>query len=132
MKIIEAWLIAAALPLCAQEWVPKRIVAITDYVPLARQAQIAGEVEVRCLVDAHGSVTRADAVTGHQLLKEQARQNALLWKFQRTATQGENNTVTLKYLYRLEGELQDPYRTVIVVDLPNTIQIIAPPSQFTP
>lgn len=132
MKIIEALLIAAALPLCAQEWVPKKIVAITYYVPLARQAQIAGEVEIKCFLDSNGSVTRADAVTGHPLLKEQARQNALLWKFQRASTPGENNTVTLKYLYRIEGEPQDRDRTVFVVDLPNTIQIIASPGHFNP
>jgi hypothetical protein len=62
-------------------------------------------------------------------LKEQARQNALLWKFQGTETK-TSNTVTLKYQHRLDGELQDRARTgartVFVVDLPNTIQIIAP------
>ena len=112
MRTIGCWLVAAALPLCAQGWAPKRIVAITDYVPLARQAGIAGEVEIRCLLDADGTVTRAEALTGHPLLKEQARKNALLWKFQRTTTQGENNSVTLKYSYRLESELQDRGRTV--------------------
>jgi hypothetical protein len=132
MRRIACWLVAAALPLCAQDWVPKRIVAITDYVPLARQARIAGEVEIRCFLDANGSVTRAEGVTGHPLLKEQARQNALLWKFQRSTTRGENNSVILKYSYRLEGESQDRGRTVFVVDLPNAIQIVAPELMYTP
>jgi outer membrane biosynthesis protein TonB len=126
MRMLAIWLIAAAVPLCAQDWTPKRIVAITDYVPLARQARISGDVEVRCLLDANGAVTRAEAITGHPLLKDQARRNALLWKFQRSGPPGENNTVILKYQYRLQGDLQDRARTVFLVDLPNTIQIVGP------
>jgi TonB family protein len=126
MRLLVTWLISVALPVCAQDWTPKRIVAITDYLPLARQARIKGDVEVRCVLDADGTVTRAEVITGHALLKDQARQNALLWKFQRSGPPGENNTVILKYQYRLEGDLQDRARTVFLVDLPNTIQIIAP------
>jgi hypothetical protein len=50
----------------------------------------------------------------------------MLWKFQRTGPPGENNAVTLKYQYRLDGEFQDRGRTQFLVDLPNTIQVIAP------
>jgi outer membrane biosynthesis protein TonB len=125
MRMLALWLIAAAVPLCAQDWTPKRIVAITDYVPLARQARIYGDVEVRCFLNADGEVTRAEAITGHPLLTDQARQNAMLWKFQRTGPPVETKTVTLKYQYRLEGEFQGRGRTQFVVDLPNTIQIIA-------
>jgi TonB family protein len=124
--MLAIWLIATAVPLCAQDWTPKRIVAISDYLPLARQARIQGDVEVRCVLDADGTVTRAEATTGHPLLKRQAVQNALLWKFQRTGSPGENNTVILKYQYRLEGEPQDRAHTVFLVDLPDTIQIVAP------
>jgi TonB family protein len=126
MRILGIWLLAAALPLCAQDWTPKRIVAITNYVPLASAARISGDVEVLCFLDESGAVTRAEVINGHPLLKEQARQNALLWQFQRTAPTSENNTVTLKYKYRLKGDLQDGSRTAFLVDLPNTIQIIAP------
>jgi len=67
--------------------------------------------------------------------EEQARKNALLWKFQRTGPQ-VSNTVTLNYQYRLDGELQDHARTgahsVFFVDLPNTIQIIAPLAWMNP
>jgi TonB family protein len=88
----------------------RKVVAIKDYQPLARQAGITGEVEVRCFLNPDGSVARAEAVSGHPLLKEQARQNALLWKFRRTsAKEGGNNTITLRYEYVLEGKPQ--YRT---------------------
>jgi TonB family protein len=122
--MLAIWFIAAALPVCAQDWTPKRIVAITCYVPLAQQARIYGDVEVRCVLAADGTVTQAEVITGTALLKDQARQNALLWKFQRTGPPGENNTVILKYQYRLESEPQDRAHTVFLVDLPNTIQII--------
>jgi len=118
-----------------QDWTPRRIVAITDYVPLAKQARISGDVQVKCFLDADGSVLRAEVLSGHQLLREQARKNALLWKFQRTGPQA-GNTVTLNYQYRVEGELKDKAypvgHTVFLVDLPNTIQIIAPVAWVNP
>jgi TonB family protein len=118
-----------------QDWTPKRIVAIADYIPLARAARISGDVQVKCLLDADGSVLRAEVLSGHPLLREQARKNVLLWKFQRTGPQA-SNTVTLNYQYRLEGELQDQARTgahtVFFVDLPNTIHIIAPVDWVNP
>jgi hypothetical protein len=45
---------------------------------------------------------------------------------------GRTNTVTLKYQYRLAGELQDRADTAFLVDLPNTIQIIAPVPMMNP
>ena len=121
----------AFLPVLAQDWTPKRVVAITDYVPLARAARVFGDVQIRCFLDTNGIVTRAEVISGHALLREQARQNATLWKFQRTGA-GDENTVTLKYQYRLEGEPKDLNHTVFVVDLPNTIQIIAPVVYINP
>ena len=109
--------------------------AITDYLPLARQSRISGDVQVKCFLDTDGSVLRAEALSGHTLLREQARKNALLWKFHRTGSQA-GNTLNLNYQYRLEGELQDQAhlgaRTVFLVDLPNTIQIIAPAAYVNP
>src|SRR5580698_2673248 len=121
--------VLGAISVFGQDWTPKRIVAIAEYVPLARAARISGDVQVKCILDADGSVLSAEVLSGHPLLREQARTNALLWKFQKTGPQA-SNTVTLTYRYRMEGELQDQARTgahtVFLVDLPNTIQIIAP------
>jgi TonB family protein len=85
-------------------------VAIADYVLIARSARISGDVQVKCFLDADGSVLRAEVLSGHPLLREQARNNALLWKFQKTGPKA-SNTVTLNYQYRLEGELQDQAHT---------------------
>ena len=127
--------VMGAISIFGQDWTPRRIVAIADYPPLAWQAHISGDVQVKCFLDAHGSVLRAEVLSGHPLLREQARTNALLWKFQRTGPQA-GDTVTLTYQYRVEGELQDQARigahTVFFVDLPNTIQIIAPVSWVNP
>jgi len=124
MKMLLTFLICAVSVL-AQDWTPKHIV-ITDYVPLARAARIAGDVVIQCFLDSDGSVIRALVVSGHPLLHEQVRQNALLWKFEKTgSTVTSEPTVILRYQYRLEGKPQERADTVFVVDLPNTIQIIA-------
>jgi len=127
-------IIAATSILHAQPgWVPTRIVAITDYTPLGRQARISGDVVIRCFLSSAGSVVKAEVLSGHPILKEQARENALLWKFQRTAsTQEGTDSVTLKYQYRLEGEPQHRGRTSFLVDLPNVIQIVAPVAELNP
>lgn len=134
MKILVG-LLFGALSVLAQDWVPARIVAIAEYVPVASAARVHGDVKVKCTLDANGRVVNATVLSGHPLLKEQARQNALLWKFKSSSPQ-VSNSVTLTYQYRLEGELQDLSRTnahtVFIVDLPNTIQIIAPPNWVMP
>ena len=124
-------ILVGAFSACAQDWTPTRIVAITDYVALARQAQVSGDVEVKCLLDPSGSVVSAEPLSGHPLLKEQARQNALLWKFHRTGTGGKNS-VTLTYRYHLEGSSGDSGHTVFVVDLPNKIDIVTTAANFNP
>jgi TonB family protein len=123
--------VVGTLTLYGQDWTPSRIVAITDYVPLARQARISGDVDVKCFLDSDGSVLRAEALSGHPLLKEQARKNALLWKFQSSGNPA-NNTVTLKYHYRLKNESQEPARTAFLVDLPNEIEIVGPVAWVNP
>jgi TonB family protein len=107
-------------------------VAIRDYVPLAKMARVSGIVEVKCTLDDNGSVRQAEVISGHPLLKEQARRNAMLWQFQRTSPEVKTNSVTLFYEYLLEGTLQEHDNTVFVVEPPNRIQIIAPPAYFTP
>ena len=131
MKMLLSFVVGA-VSICAQDWTPRRIVAITDYLPLARLARIYGDVEIRCSLDANGSVLRAEVLSGHPVLKEQARQNALLWRFQNAGGAPGSNAVTLKYQYRLEGVPQDRAHTVFTVDLPNTIQIIAPLARVNP
>ena len=90
--------------------------------------RIQGAVEVRCTLDSGGSVTSGEVLSGPQLLREPARQNALQWKFQRVPKETSGNSVILKYVFLLEGEPpQDRTNTTFVFELPNRIQIVAPP-----
>lgn len=130
---VAAGIFVAALALHAQDWTPTRIVAITDYVPLANQARIFGDVVIKCYLNNAGAVAKAEVVSGHPLLGRQAQENALLWRFRRLAPPREaGDSITLTYKYRLEGKSQTPVHTSFLVDLPNVIQIIAPAAHFNP
>jgi hypothetical protein len=130
---IAAVVIATALSLQAQDWTPKRIVAITNYAPLASAARISGDIVIKCYLDGAGAVVKTEAVSGHPMLKEQARQNALLWKFQGTASSpNASDSITLTYQFRMEGETRDHKHTSLSVDLPNVIHIIAPEIPLNP
>ena len=50
------------------------------YPPLARQTRISGDVRVKLTTDG-GSVTIAEAIDGHPLLRTAAEQNVRTWKF---------------------------------------------------
>ena len=121
---IAVCILAAALSLHAEELVPKSIVAITEYPQRAAKARIQGDVIIQCFVDSTGSVLRAEIIFGHPLFTGQARENALLWKFQRTTlTHDESDSVTLKYQYRVDHVPEGDGHTSFMVYLPNVIHI---------
>jgi TonB family protein len=120
-----AWLLLAALPALAQGWTPIHIVAIAEYPPLARVARVYGTVEIKCVLDNNGSVVKAEAVSGPPLLQEQARQNALLWRFDKTSPDEKGDTITLKYIYSFEGEADARSTAATTIDLPDTIRVVA-------
>jgi TonB family protein len=95
MRTFVAIAVFSISVLWSQEIIPVRIVGVTSYEPLARQARIQGDVEVRCVLDASGAVVTSEAISGHPLLKRQAEANAREWRFRRTDT-GEA-TATLVY-----------------------------------
>lgn len=92
MKAKAVLLLALVMPLEAQAWTPKRIVAVAEYPRIARLARVSGEVSVRCSLNADGSVFKAEVISGPSLLKEQAVQNALRWRFERTSATTSENT----------------------------------------
>jgi hypothetical protein len=77
-------------------------------------------------LDSSGTVTAAEAISGHKLLREPARENALHWKFERVSKETQGASVVLKYAFLLEGEPQDAKTTTFVFELPNRIQVVAP------
>ncbi len=118
---------ALAFSVNAQDWEPTRIVAITDYVPLAAQARISGDVLIRCTLASDGSVLSADFLSGKRLLAAQARENALQWRFRHSkAGKNRDNAITLTHRYRLDGDSKDRSEASFTVDLPDEVTIIAP------
>lgn len=61
------------------------------YPPLAKAAQVEGDVGVKVLIDSQGHVIASRAVYGHPLLREPAEKAALQWTF--TPSRSESITV---------------------------------------
>ena len=75
------------------------------YPPLARAARVEGQTKVRIEVGPDGTVTAAEALDGHPILKAASIPNARTWKF--GGGQGADLTqlkTTIVFDYRLEGE----------------------------
>lgn len=125
-------LFLAVLSVCAQDWTPSKIIAINRYPPLARQAQIQGTVEIRCVLDSSGSVTAANVLSGHELLRKAAQENALQWKFKRFSEKGSDQYFDLKYVFLLEGEHHDAFQATFIFEPPDVAKIVAPPAPFNP
>jgi periplasmic protein TonB len=67
-----------------------------QYPALARQAHISGTVVVEALIDEHGNVVQAHAVSGHPLLLPAALGAVLQWKYEPTSLNGQPVSVQLK------------------------------------
>jgi len=59
-----------------------------EYPPLAMQARVSGVVVVDALIDEHGNVVGARAVSGHPLLVPAALKAVLQWKYEPTLLNG--------------------------------------------
>jgi TonB family protein len=116
----------AAVPVCAQDWTPSKIVAMSEYPKVARLARVQGTVEVKCTLDSSGNVTAAEMISGNALLGKPASDNALKWKFQPVSKEVPGNSVTLRYVFLLEGTPQDATNSTFVFEMPNRIQMVAP------
>jgi len=59
-----------------------------EYPPLARQAHVSGTVVVDAVLDEHGNVEGAHALSGHPLLIPAALRAVLQWKYEPTLLNG--------------------------------------------
>ena len=85
-----------------QQPAPKRIVRVgsnlkgprqtyslqPEYPPLARQTHVSGTVIVNAVIDEHGNVVGARALSGHPLLIPAALKAVLQWKYEPTLLNG--------------------------------------------
>jgi protein TonB len=67
-----------------------------EYPPLALQARIHGTVVVDAIIDEHGHVVQARAISGHPLLIAPALKAVLLWKYEPTSLNGQPISVELQ------------------------------------
>ena len=73
-----------------------------EYPPLARQAHISGTVVVDALIDEHGNVVQAHAVSGPPLLIPAAIKAVLQWKYEPTFLNGQPVSVELQVEVRFK------------------------------
>ena len=69
-----------------------------EYPPLALQARIHGTVVVDAIIDEHGNVVHARAISGHPLLIAPALKAVLQWKYEPTSLNGQPISVELQVL----------------------------------
>jgi outer membrane biosynthesis protein TonB len=67
-----------------------------EYLPLARQAHIAGVVLVDAIIDEQGNVVQAHALSGPPLLIPSALKAVLQWKYEPTVLNGQPVSVELE------------------------------------
>jgi periplasmic protein TonB len=68
---------------------PRQIYSVQpEYPELARQAHVWGTVVVNAVIDEHGNVVRAHALSGHPLLVSAALKTVLQWKYEPTLLNG--------------------------------------------
>lgn len=62
---------------------------------IAKQAQIQGTVVIDAVIDEHGNVVQAHALSGPPLLIPAALQTVIQWKYQPTYLNGEAISVAM-------------------------------------
>jgi protein TonB len=67
-----------------------------EYPTLAREARIRGVVIVDAIIDEHGNVVQARALSGHPLLIGAALKAVLQWKYEPTSLNGQPVSVGLQ------------------------------------
>lgn len=92
----------------SQSEMPKSEVVLINlfkpsYPPLARQARIAGDVEVSLKIRRDGSIVSATVVSGHPMLTEAALTSAQQSRFECRACVNEEETYSLVYSFHLDA-----------------------------
>jgi len=76
---------------------PRQIYSVQpEYPPLARQAHVSGTVVVNAVLDEHGNVVGAHALSGHPLLIPAALKAVLQWKYEPTLLNGTSVAVEME------------------------------------
>jgi TonB family protein len=74
------------------------------FPPLARQARIAGDVQIQMKIRKDGSVASAEVVSGHPMLKQAALESARKSKFLCSGCSEEVNSYVLIYTFGFRND----------------------------
>lgn len=127
-------LAACAMCLYGREGVFVKHLVSLEYPPLAAQAQIQGEVILKCIIGEDGRVSSAEVVSGNRLLSQSAQENALKWLFD-VAEVKERGPREFRLIYRfhLEGVCLAPHCTsVFSFTYPNLVIVVSQSRHWTP
>lgn len=117
-------LFLAALAVAAQKDVvwPLKIAAL-EYPDLARRAKVQGDATMKCQVDAHGIVQRAEMTRGHALFRKPLESNLTKWRF---VPGDKQRTIFIDFSFRLEGSC-DPgnCKSNWTIELPSHVTVIS-------
>ena len=92
------------------------------YPPIAKAAQITGDIKVQVTIDANGDVTDAKILEGHKLLNDASIAAARKWKFDRQINP-EMRKADLTFRYTLMPRCSDKQDHTPVFHAPFTAEI---------
>ena len=124
---------AAPVEATAQVQVPQLCVVHVEtlhYPPLARSANVQGEVKVSAMVDEDGSVILPALETGHPLLAAAAIANLRRWKFRPPTGRAVPIEVTYEFVVRSGAAASSTER--MSFDFPNHVRVEAGPLEVEP
>jgi hypothetical protein len=72
--------------------------------PIARQANVAGEVKMKVTIGGDGSIQNVDVLSGHPMLRERAKETLSAWRFVCLDCKfGESFKQQITFAYFVEG-----------------------------
>ncbi len=92
-----------------------------NYPPLARQAQLQGDVVLLAHIGTDGSISIPILKSGHPLLLRVAADNLKKWKFQ----SGEEREMEITYHFKLAEPPSDSLQTECAFDLPDSVIVFS-------
>src|SRR2546428_6174577 len=93
------------------------------YPPIARAAQIMGDVKIRVAIDAHGNVTETEILEGHKLLNDASVDAARQWRFETQESASEKRFADLTFRFTLMPRCSDKRNHTPIFHAPYTAEI---------
>jgi len=95
---------------------------VQTYPPIARGAQIQGEVNLNIVVSKDGRVASVASSTGHPMLAAPSLENVKTWVFTK-ADQETNEKIT--FVYKLQEQQSFRPNSFTTVESPNKIVVVS-------